>query len=54
VNLKTRVHLQDNGIRPRIELEPTQHPLALEQQNGILEERLIEIVEMVMHSTSAG
>jgi hypothetical protein len=35
MNLRSRVHLRDNGIRPRIELEPTDHPLALEQHNGI-------------------
>lgn len=27
-NLKTRVHLRNDGIRPFIELEPTDHPLA--------------------------
>ena len=32
VNLKTRVHLRDQGLRPRMELEPTDHPLALEQR----------------------
>jgi hypothetical protein len=25
-NLKTRVHLRDDGVRPYIELEPTDHP----------------------------
>ena len=35
LSLKTRVHLRDNGIRPYIELEPTDHPLALEQMEGI-------------------
>ncbi len=29
INLKTMVHLRDNGIRPYIELEPTDHPLAI-------------------------
>ncbi|MGL9623950.1 DUF2199 domain-containing protein [Bradyrhizobium sp. U531] len=33
-NLKTRLHLR-NGFRPYIELEPTDHPLALEQRLGI-------------------
>jgi hypothetical protein len=49
VNLKTRVHLRDNGVRPLIELEPTDHPLAIEQREGISEERLIEIYEAMMH-----
>jgi hypothetical protein len=42
-NLKTRVHLRDNGIRPYIELEPTGHPLAVEQRNGISVDRVAEI-----------
>ena len=42
-NLKARAHLRD-GIRPYIELEPTDHPLAVEQRNGICAERVAEIV----------
>jgi hypothetical protein len=29
-NLKTRLHLRDRGVRPLVELEPTDHPIALE------------------------
>ena len=42
-NLKTRVHLRDNGLRPLVELEPTDHPLAVEQRDGISVERIAEI-----------
>jgi hypothetical protein len=42
-NLKTRAHLRDDGIRPYIELEPIDHPLAVEQRNGITVERVAEI-----------
>jgi hypothetical protein len=42
-NLKTHVHLRDEGIRPYIELEPTDHPLAIEQRHGISAERVTEI-----------
>jgi hypothetical protein len=35
LNLKTNVHTRLVGERPRIELEPTGHPLALEQREGI-------------------
>ncbi|MCW1776825.1 DUF2199 domain-containing protein [Pantoea ananatis] len=31
--LKTQVHLRNDGIRPWIELEPTAHPLAVEQRS---------------------
>jgi len=52
VNLKTMLHLRDNGIRPFIELEPTDHPLAVEQREGITVERVAEIYSLMMHSTS--
>jgi len=47
--LKTLAHLRDHGIRPWIELEPTDHPLALEQRNGISVDRVAEIYAIVMH-----
>jgi hypothetical protein len=48
-NLKTRVHLRDDGIRPYIELEPTDHPLAIEQRNGIGVDRIAEIYAHYEH-----
>ncbi|MEC4593760.1 DUF2199 domain-containing protein [Nitrospirillum amazonense] len=48
-NLKTRVHLRDDGLRPYIELEPTDHPLALEQRNGIDIARVGVIYARVIH-----
>src|SRR5215813_3887978 len=48
-NLKTRVHLRDGGIRPYIELEPTNHPLAVEQRCGISVARVAEIYSHFMH-----
>jgi len=48
-NLKTHVHLRDHGFRPLIELEPTDHPLAAEQRNGISVERVAEIYAIMMH-----
>lgn len=47
LNLKTRVHTQPLGIRPLIELEPTDHPLAVEQRQGITCERIQEVATMV-------
>jgi hypothetical protein len=35
LSLKTMVHTQPVGVRPSIELEPTDHPLAIEQREGI-------------------
>jgi hypothetical protein len=51
MNLKSRVHLRDHGLRPTIELEPTDHPLALEQRNGISVGRVAEIYAIMMHGT---
>ena len=48
-NLKTHVHLRDDGIRPYIELEPNDHPLAVEQREGISVERLAEIYSIMVH-----
>ena len=47
--LKTRVHLRNQKVRPFIELEPTEHPLAVEQRNGISVERVAEIYAIMMH-----
>jgi hypothetical protein len=48
-NLKTMVHLRNNGIRPAIEVEPTDHPLAVEQREGISADRLAEIYRIIVH-----
>lgn len=48
-NLETMVHLRNNGIRPYIELEPNEHPLAIEQREGITRERVAEIYEAMIH-----
>jgi hypothetical protein len=47
--LKTHVHTRPVGQRPWIELEPTDHPLAVEQRQGITLARVQEIAELVLH-----
>jgi hypothetical protein len=37
-------HFLGNGKRPYIEIEPTDHPLALDQRNGISLDKAWEIV----------
>jgi hypothetical protein len=49
LHLKTQVHLRNRGIRPSIVLEPTDHPLAIEQRDGISSERVAEIYEVMIH-----
>lgn len=47
VNLKTMVHPRADSTRPYIELEPTDHPLAVEFRNGVTIERVQEIAEQL-------
>lgn len=44
LHLKTMAHFVGNKIRPRIVVEPTDHPLAVHQRNGIALEKAWEIV----------
>lgn len=48
-SLKTHVHSRQVGMRPFIELQPTDHPLAIEQRTGITLERVREIGELMEH-----
>jgi hypothetical protein len=49
LGLKTNVHTQPVGRKPLIELEPTDHPLAVEQRHGITWVRVQEIAEAMLH-----
>ena len=42
--LKTNLYLRNHGTRPFIHLEPTDHPLAIEQREGISLKRVQEII----------
>ena len=46
-DLKCALHLRNAGRRPSIILEPTDHPLSLEQRSGITIERVKEIAAVV-------
>ncbi len=46
--LKTQVHTRAVGLRPLIELEPTDHPLAVEQREGITEARVRAFAEQLL------
>lgn len=48
-NLKTLVHTRPVGVRPFVELEPSDHPLAVEQREGITMERVQQIAEIFFH-----
>jgi hypothetical protein len=49
LHLKTMIHTREVGRRPWVELEPTDHPLAVEQRQGITLARVREIAELVLH-----
>jgi hypothetical protein len=51
--LKTMVRVRSWPTRPFVELEPTNHPLAVEQREGITVARAREIAERVMHPRRA-
>lgn len=47
--LKTRVHQRAVGLRPLVELEPTEHPLSVHQRNGIGREVMQDLVSQLLH-----
>jgi hypothetical protein len=53
LHLKTQVHTRPVGQRPFVELEPTDHPLAIEQRTGITMDRVREIAETLLHDSAA-
>lgn len=53
LNLKCQVLPQDGRQRPLIELEPTEHLLAIEQREGISFDRLLEIYAINGHDMRA-
>jgi hypothetical protein len=53
MNLKTRVHMRDDGIRPSIELEPVDHLLASEQRTGISVSRVAELYALMVHENTS-
>jgi hypothetical protein len=50
VQLRTNVYFRPYPLRPRIELEPTDHPRAVEQRVGVSDDRLRELLEANGHS----
>ena len=47
--LKTNVHTRAVGVRPLVRLQPSDHPLFLEQENGITIQRVQEFAEQILH-----
>ena len=51
VYLKTFVRQRPPGLRPLVELEDIDHPLAVDQRKGMEPDRLQALVEYLLHST---
>ena len=49
LDLRTNIHTRRVGERPLVQLEPTGHPLAVEQRNGITRQRVQELAELLLH-----
>ncbi len=49
LNLKALVHTRPVGLRPYVALEPTAHPLVVEQHEGITVTRVQEFAELLLH-----
>jgi hypothetical protein len=49
LNLHVNLHTAEAGTRPYVELEPTDHPLAVEQRSGVTMARVQQIAESYLH-----
>ncbi|HXV22688.1 MAG TPA: DUF2199 domain-containing protein [Alphaproteobacteria bacterium] len=49
LNLKTKVRFRPDNLRPLIQVEPSDHPLAREQAEGITLDRVQEVVATLLH-----
>lgn len=51
--LKARAFVRPGGGRPSLELEPTDHPLAVDSRRGIPPERAADIFQVAVHGAQA-
>ncbi len=49
INVEVFIHTQPVGQRPQFEISDPEHPLAIEQREGITMERVQEIAETILH-----
>ena len=52
--LKTYIHLRNHGVRPYVELEPTEYPLAVEQREGASEDRVQQLFAWLENGRVSG
>jgi hypothetical protein len=49
--LKSYLHVREYPMRPWVELEPTEHPLAVDQREGVSVERALAMASDLLHRT---
>lgn len=49
-SMPTRVHTRGPGLRPLIQLDPSEHELAIDQRDGVRAQKLIAIAVQVFHT----
>jgi hypothetical protein len=54
LNLKTLVHPRRGGLRPWLELEPNDHPLARDCREGLSVSRAQALAELALHPADSG
>ena len=50
VNIKAMVHTEPVGLRPKIRVIEPGHPLVLDQEHGITQERVEELIHAALHA----
>ena len=50
IEIRCHIHIRPANLRPRIELEPSDYPVAIEQRNGITLQRVKEIAAQSGHA----
>ena len=53
LNLKAKVHPRNGGVRPWLELEATDHPLAVHAREGLTVAQAQHIAEVALHGRKA-
>ena len=49
--LKTYLHVREYPMRPWVALEPTSHPLAVDQREGLTRDRAVAMTERMLHGS---
>ena len=54
IQLKASASVKPGGERPRIQLEPTDHPLSIDSREGVSWQKAVAIAQVAMHPKANG